>query len=155
MSQPTCAACLGPITAGSFVIAGSEVIHKACVGRETLGWKQRRRIAEAEQELAVLRREMPQIRNDVVRLKEKMATLDRAVEHDKGMLGIKDAQLDALRLRRDEQDQENARLRGELEVAQRAFRESPRETQRTSEAPLSNPEPVDGTVARFALLELD
>ncbi len=143
---PTCAACLSPITnRDQFVIAGTEVVHKACVGRETVGWRNKRLLAATESRLATLERQVPEVRAEMQRINADLRRSLTDLHQVEEELLLERGRSNALRKEALALGEANASLR----EAQRQVSVAP------IAVPISREEGLDDAGLRFSLLELD
>jgi len=169
-----CAACDQPITRGArFLLFGSEVIHKACVGKETVLWRAKRKLAEANEEI----KRADRIRENMERLLKSANEQLRDVTSERDGLRCRmnsersrqmyqDATtLDALELLRAQVatlTAANARLLEEkagetlrADLAEGSAAAAREERLGVRSTPAQQADVTDDTAVRFSLLELD
>lgn len=160
--SPTCAACLYPIIGrDSFVISGTEVVHKACAraGRQTELWRTREQLAEIRRAaLSAISEARDTVRKATDRVEQSRRDVDamratvRTAEDRRRLAEARCADLENSRAataqQRDRARQERDAVMARSMVSQSATPESTPDTTFNENDPM-------GIAARFALLELD
>lgn len=157
----TCAGCDGPITRGDgFKLVGTEVFHSSCVRWAVSASKLARTLRElrdSHAESTRLHRKAQDLARDLEEVKAREERMSDGYVTAKGRINTLEGQRAYDSLRISQLEQENNRLRAELDQARRAALAAP-----VLHAPIATPEipstpksDKDDTEQRFALLELD
>lgn len=150
----TCAICLNPIVARNDVrVFGTEVMHRACAmsGRETIGQRQERELAEMR--CALVTAQEGERRQSVALHQERR----RAMNSQRAAV-LADERLDNAGAERDEAVSRQVRAEMERDAALRERNVARAELVKRTPAPDSTPSTADDSNAseiRFSLLELD
>lgn len=148
----TCAVCLQPIVTRNDVrVSGTEVMHRSCAasGQETVGWRQKRQIAELREALTFAQECE---KRQAALLRKERERVDRAVL-------AADRRVDNAGAERDAALSDQVRAEIARDVAIRELNIVRAELAKRTPTPEVTPPPAedtrDATVIRFSLLDLD
>lgn len=144
----TCAVCLQPIVTRNDVrVSGTEVMHRACAatGQETIGWRNKR-------ELADLRAQLAQAQGGVARQRDTLARVRAANRELERLLTEANCDRDLAQASQAQAADAMAELLQERDAALAELAKRP-PAQPSTVAPEEDQR--DATEQRFSLLELD